>query len=188
MTVLRSFEDFPQEGALVGRMVVGYTDLEIDLMNCVKAVRDDLDTVFKAMYRVRSEHQRLEVADALGRQAYREINLGTEFQMALGAVRHCLKIRNQYAHSAWWNDHTGKLAFANLEELAKLNDIVTSLHGLKICHVTVPLLEQQFAYFERASNLLIWTLQEGNRVLGRPVHPGIQKPSGNNEEPPLFES
>jgi hypothetical protein len=39
MTVLRAFADYPAEAALIGRMLAGYADLEIDLMNCAKAVR-----------------------------------------------------------------------------------------------------------------------------------------------------
>ena len=53
MNISQAFADFPEEGAFVGRILLGYTDLEIDLMHCVKSVRGDLDTVFKAMYRAR---------------------------------------------------------------------------------------------------------------------------------------
>ena len=43
MSVLRAFLDFPDEAALIGRMVPGYTDLEVDVMNCVKSVRQELE-------------------------------------------------------------------------------------------------------------------------------------------------
>lgn len=186
MTVLRSFSDFPAEAILIGRMVVGYTDLEIDLMNCVKSARQDLDTVFKSMFRARGETQRIDIADAIGRQTYRELNLGTQFEMAIGAQRHCLKIRNQYAHSAWWNDNSGRLAFANLEDLAKVNDRVEDLHGLNVRHVEIDLLQEQFAYFEHTSDLLIWVLQEGNRLAGRPHHPGVPRPRVHQSQPALY--
>lgn len=175
MNVSKAFADFPAEAALIGRILGGYTDLEVDLMNCVKAAWD-LDTVLKAMYRARGETQRLDIADSFGRQTYRALNFGTQFEMGLGAMRHCLRIRNQYAHCVWWNDNSGSLAFANLEDLAKLNDAVTNLHGLDVRHVTVAHLESQFAYFEYASNLLIWVLHEGNKAAGRPAIPNLQQP------------
>jgi len=186
MSVLRAFSDFPYEAALIGRMVVGYTDLEVDLMNCVKSVREDMDTVFKAMFRIRGETQRIDIADAIGRQTYRDLNLGSQFKMAIGAQRYCLKIRNQYAHSAWWNDNSGRLAFSNLEELAKINDRVEGLQEMNVRHVELPLLNEQFAYFEYTSAFLIWILQEGNRITGRPHHPVVQRTAAPHALPALY--
>lgn len=186
MAVLRSFQDFPAEAALIGRMLAGYADLEIDLMHCAKAVRgDDLDLALKAMFRGRGNAQRIDVADALARQPYHALGLGAEFEAAIAAVRHCLKIRNLYAHSTWWNDNSGQLAFANLEDLARKNFAVTDLHGLEVHHVTVPHLQQQFAYFQYADNGLIGVIQEGNRRAGRPAIPGIGIPAPI-PQPPLY--
>lgn len=185
MTILRAFQDFPNEAALIGRMLAGYADLEIDLMHCAKAVRADLDMALKAMFRSRGNTQRIDVADALARQPYHALGIGTQFEMAIGAVRYCLRIRNLYAHCTWWNDNSGQLAFANLEELAKENVAVTDLHGLAVHHVTVPHLERQFAYFEYADNQLIWVIQEGNVLAGRPAFPNRVLPA-SVAQPPLF--
>lgn len=181
MNVSRAFADFPAEAALIGRMLAGYTDLELDFMHCVKSAREDLDTVLKAMYRARGETQRIEIADAFGRQTYRGLELGTQFEMAVGAVRHCMRIRNQYAHCIWWNDNTGQLAFANLEEIAKLNDVVNDLRGVNVRHVSVPHLQTQFEYFEYASDLLIWVLHEANKRTGRPAIPNLVQPAARNQ-------
>ncbi len=177
MTILRAFQDFPAEAALIGRMLAGYADLEIDLMNCAKAVRVDLDLALKTMFRGRGNAQRIDIADALGRQPYHALGIGAEFEAAIAAVRYCLRIRNVYAHCTWWNDNSGQLAFANLEELAKENVVVTDLHGLTVHHVTVPHLQQQFAYYEYADNLLIGVIQEGNRRAGRPAIPNLGIPA-----------
>lgn len=177
MAILRAFQDFPNEAALIGRMLAGYADLEIDLMHCAKAVRGDLDVALKTMFRGRGNAQRINIADALGRQPYRDLGLGAEFERGIGAVRYCLKIRNLYAHCTWWNDNSGQLAFANLEELAQENVAVTDLHGLTVNHVTVPHLRAQFDYFEHADNVLIGLIQEGNRRAGRPALPNIGIPA-----------
>lgn len=185
MTILHAFQDFPDEAALVGRMLAGYADLEIDLMNCAKAVHGELDLALKTMFRGRGNTQRINIADALARQPYTDLDLGGEFERAIGAVRFCLRVRNQYAHCTWWDDNTGQLAFANLEELAKQDTVVQSLHGLTVHHVTVPHLQAQFAYFEYADNLLLGVIQEGNRRAGRPAHPGIVIPPVI-APPPIF--
>ena len=184
MNVAEAFADFPTEAAIIGRILGGYTTIELDLMNCVKSAREDMDTVLKAMYRARGETQRIEIADAFGRQTYRKLGLGTQFEMAVGAVRYCMKIRNQYAHCIWWNDSSGKLAFANLEEIAKLNDVVLDLRGISVHHVDSEHLSSQFAYFEYTSDMLVWVLQEGNKKEGRPAVPNLVKP--NRRKPPAL--
>ena len=176
MTILRAFQDFPNEAALVGRMLAGYADLEIDLMNCVNAVRGDLDLALKTMFRGRGNSQRIDIADAVARQLYIHLNLTTEFDAAITAVRLCLRIRNLYAHCTWWNDNSGQLAFTNLEELAKGDSVVSNLHALTVNHVTILHLQTQFSYFEYTDQMLVGVLQEGNRRAGRPAHPGITIP------------
>jgi hypothetical protein len=177
MTILRAFNDFPNEAALIGRMLAGYADLEIDLMNCAKVVRDDLDLALKTMFRGRGNAQRIDVAEALARQPYHELGIGADFERAIGAVKFCLKIRNLYAHCTWWNDNSGQLAFANLEDLAKQNVPVHDLHGLNVRHVNMPHLESQFDYFEYADNLLVGIIQESNRRQGKIVHSGVSIPT-----------
>lgn len=177
MTVLRAFAEYPAEAALIGRMLAGYADLEIDLMNCAKAVRGDLDLALKTMFLGRGNSQRIDVAVAIARPSYNELGLGAEFDSAIAAVRRCLRIRNLYAHCTWWNDNSGELAFANLEELSKLNVVVTDLRSLTVNHVNVAHLQSQFNYFEYADNMLLGVLQEGNRRAGRPAHAGIAIPA-----------
>ncbi len=177
MTILRAFDDFPAEAALIGRMLAGYADIEIDLMHCAKAVRGDLDLALKTMFSGRSNSQRISLAVAIARRSYVGLGLEAEFDSGIAAVRHCLRIRNLYAHCTWWNDNSAELAFANLEELAKLNVVVTDLRGLTVNHVNVIHLQAQLDYFNYADNMLLGVLQEGNRRAGKPDHPGVQIPA-----------
>jgi hypothetical protein len=98
-------------------------------------------------------------------------------QKAIRVVRYCLKVRNQYAHWVWWDDYSGKLAFANLEELAKLKRPVKDLTKLKTHHVDATLLAAQEAYFVYADAYLAWINYEsrardgglrGGNVLAKP--------------------
>jgi hypothetical protein len=64
--VMPAFHKFQGEAAIIGRLLAGYAELEIDLLNCVSVVRQDFDATLKAMFRVRGETARINVGDALG--------------------------------------------------------------------------------------------------------------------------
>jgi hypothetical protein len=174
--ILAPFPIFHEEAAIIGRLLAGYTTLEVGLMNCVQVVRDDFDAVLKVMFRARGETSRIDIADALGRHFYHDRRLGTEFEMGVSAVKHCRKIRNQYAHCVWYDDKSGKLAFVNLEEIAKDNTRLKDLSSLTILHVDVPLLEAQEQYFVYADEILAWTNHEGRLKDGKIRTNPLQKP------------
>jgi hypothetical protein len=177
MNIAKGLISYPREAEIIGRLLGGYTSLEVDLMNCVKSVRQDLDTVIKAMYRIRGETSRIRIADAFGRQHYISLGLGQDFQNAIGAMKRCVSIRNQYAHSIWYDDNSGQLAFAHLEKIAEKSEMVNDLFSAEIKHVAIELLTKQFEFFEDTSTLLLWILNEGQKKSGRPCFPSISKPN-----------
>ena len=161
------FLRFKDEATILANLMGGYTTLELDLAHCVNAVRNDFDAVLKAMFRARGETQRIDIADALGRQLYHNLGLGTQFEMAIGAIRYCLKIRNQYAHCVWWDDYSGKLTFADLEEVTKGNNtLLKDFNSLTPLYVDVPLLQSQEAYFKYTDELLLWVNFEERYLAG----------------------
>jgi hypothetical protein len=100
---------FPREMSVIGRLLVDYGELELDLMNCVQVARSfDLNATLKVMFRVRGESNRIDIADGLGRTAYVAVNLETEFDSMIAAMKHCLRIRNKYAHAYWHDPDMGK--------------------------------------------------------------------------------
>jgi hypothetical protein len=90
----------------------------------------DFDTVLKRLFKIRGEAPRIDEGKKQGRPLYRNLNLGTEFDEAIAAMRHCRLIRNQYAHCNWWDDYSGHLAFANLEDAARITTVVPDLLDL----------------------------------------------------------
>lgn len=179
-----AFLRFPDEAAIIGRILAGYTDLEIGMMHCVQVATDDFDTTMKVMFRTRGETQRIQVADAMGRHIYEPLKLRTQFEMAVSAVHKCREIRNQYAHCVWWDDHSGKLAFANMEDIANLNDHQSDLTNLPAHHVDVPLLQQQQAYFVYASDCLTYVNYEGRHRAGKMPNQPLARPK-QLKQPPL---
>jgi hypothetical protein len=164
----------------------GYAVLEVDLMNTVAMGRNaDLDTTLKAMFRARGELQRIEIADALGRHAYGAHGLQTEFEVVIGAMQYCRRIRNQYAHCAWYDRFSGKLSFVNLEELSKLNTVVRDLRSLTPREVDVTLLKEQESYFQFTHEQLVWLNYEGRTRAGQLPHNAIAKPKQPSTRPAL---
>ncbi len=49
--VMPAFRRFPDEAAIIGRLLAGYAELEIDLLHCVSVIREDFDATLKAMFR-----------------------------------------------------------------------------------------------------------------------------------------
>jgi hypothetical protein len=112
-SIMAPFSKFAKEGDTIGRLLAGYSNIEIGLMHCVQVATRDFDAVLRRMFGVRGETKRINAAERLGLPEYRRLGLATEFKKSTRIVRYCLKIRNQYAHWVWWDDYSGKLAFAN---------------------------------------------------------------------------
>jgi hypothetical protein len=154
---------FPREMAVIGRLLVDYSELEVDLMNCVQVARSfDLNATLKAMFRVRGETNRIDVADGLGRTAYVAVNLATEFDEMITAIRQCLRFRNKYAHAYWHDPDMGKnLCYVSLEELAKESAEVRDLTALTFFFIDEALLLRQEQFFEYTRALVSYVNQQG---------------------------
>jgi hypothetical protein len=168
---------YPTEAAAIGRLLTGYSDLEIDLLHCVQMATGDFDETLKAMFGSRGESKRITQGAALGRPVYITLGLDVDFDTAVDAMRHCLLIRNQYAHHTFWDDNTGTLAIGDLERVARLPARQTDLGGVIPNYVSVALLQEQDAYFRFADGLLGWVNFEGRFKRGLLNKNPVIKPS-----------
>ena len=169
--IVPQFQKFSAEGILIGRLLAGYGSLESALSAAVGMLRRDLDMTIKAMFRPRGETQRIDIADALGRQPYHAVGLGNQFSEAISGMRYCLKIRNQFAHCHWHDDLKGRLCFVDMQEIAIPHTVITDLLGLTFRYVDVPLLETQEAYFVYIADWLVYLNYEGRKRAGEfPSH------------------
>jgi len=175
--ILTQFHGFAVEGEMIGRLLTGYANLEVGLLNCVHMVLGELDTPLKAMFKIRGESRRIKEAVKLGQRPYNALGLGTDFQRAIAAMRYCLLIRNQYSHWVWWNDYSGKIAFANLEDVALRKSTVKDLRRLQPHHVDATLLSSQEAYFAYTDQCLAWVNYEGRRRAGSLARNPLTKPN-----------
>lgn len=184
MTTNPVYRDYPNEMAIVGRLLVNYSDLEIGLMHCVSMVRADLDSTLKAMFRVRGETMRINIADALAHQEYLKLGLQDQFAQAIAATRFCLRIRNKFTHSYWHNPLDG-LCYVSLEDLADTDEVVANLTGLDFFYLDLGLLERHQAYFRYTDALLAFVNLEGQRLAGKAAAHTLRLPA-RLEPPPLY--
>jgi hypothetical protein len=119
--VLPVFQKFCSEGEIIGRLLVGYDELEIALCRCVAELVNDFDRVVREMFGKRNGARRIRTAVSIGRCGYNSLGLGDLFDEIICGMRYCLEIRNQFAHCNFYQDpdNSANLLFANIEELAK---------------------------------------------------------------------
>jgi hypothetical protein len=95
---------FPEEAAIIGRIVVAFGELEYMVAVCAGKALGNLDLILKTLYRLKSTSARIDAADTLMRPSYADAGLDAEQKLMISFVKHSLGIRNQYAHCNW-GDH-----------------------------------------------------------------------------------
>lgn len=181
--LLLPFEGLRKERELIGKMLLAYNELEYVLLDMLIAVLRDGQAAIRAMYQLRSEANRLAVAEAIVTPAFTRVALGGVLKEGLDALNRCKAIRNQYAHCLWTCDE-GTLQFANLELTAKSKGEKCQV----VAHpLTTTLLRNQWAYFEYASHMLLWVNQEYRRKNNQALH-GELVPKPKRVSPPKLHS
>jgi hypothetical protein len=154
-------QKFQQEREIIGRLLIGSGEMELDLCNCVSMGINDLDMTLKAMFRARGETLRIDIAEAMGQKVYVSLGLGAPFHDAIEATRFCVKLRNRYAHSYFYDDNSDKLAMVSLEEIAKKRTVIKDLLGLTTKYLTTAILQSQEAYFAYTRACIAFVNYEG---------------------------
>jgi hypothetical protein len=151
MSINPAFRRHPNEASIVGRLVVGFAELELAVCRNAGNGTGNYEVIMRALYRQRATSGRIDTADALVQSAYIAAGLDNLYASTMGMVRYCLRIRNQFAHCNWADDPNGPgLFFADLQVSAE-SDPGYFEHTFR--HVNVELLEAQEMYF---SNTMDW--------------------------------
>lgn len=152
--MLFEFEHHQQERFLLGSMLISYGEFEFNLACLVEDVlKVTTDEAARLLFRVRGEGARIDVADALIRPAMARANLGGKWGNVYGALKHCKKIRNQYAHCHWQNIDNN-LYFLDFDQDAQ--SPADEVFMLRYHGIDLPLLEAQIGFFEYTSDLLYY--------------------------------
>jgi hypothetical protein len=175
-TNLIPFRKCPREGAIIGRIIAGYGEIEYGLSLCLTSALGNRNSAFRTFFRIRGEEQRIEIADALMRRPFIEQKLGDEYAEMIGAIRWCRKLRNQFSH-AHWISYEKFLYFTNMEETAKGHRDQIIFDVRNVDEEILTLQENYFGYTCHWLWFLHWALADriGRRELA-PTRP-IPKPT-----------
>jgi hypothetical protein len=175
--LLIQLDKHPRERDLIGKLILAYGELEFMLLDMLRAVLgDDLMTATRTLYRLRSEANRLSVADAIIRPKMGEQGLLQEYLDAHCTTFACKNIRNRYAHGQYISDK-GHLWVGDLDEAAKSTGAQAQVKfkSLPLTH-----LQREFDYFAYAEHALIYAtnqfrLKTGQSLPENAVIPRPQK-------------
>jgi hypothetical protein len=168
---IQAFRIFPDEGAILGRLLTGYTDIEYQLCFCAGMGGGDVAKAITDIFSRRGETRRVSIADKLGGAGYSAAGLGAEFDEAIEDVILCLNIRNQYAHCIWHDPRVGKLAFAHMEEIASPTGPGADPINLTFKFLDVPLLNHQEQFFFYTRDTLNYLNYRRRQIVGD-INPG----------------
>src|SRR5436309_2281642 len=86
------------EGIILGRLLAGYGELELEMCGCLIAVEGQLDFPIKQIFNERRADNRIKLAKKLLSLDYTKATLQVELIEALADLDWCRKLRNQFAH------------------------------------------------------------------------------------------
>lgn len=163
------------EGMVIGRLMAGYGELELQLCACRIAVEGIFDLPIREIFGIRGAERRIKFAKAALRSDFTRAGLITDLLRALDDLDWCRQIRNQYSHCQWyWTKQEG-LCFVNLKELA--NQVTTILAVTAGRHpISLSLLGAQEAFFWYAKECLMYldtAYRDWNRQQGGTPGPPI---------------
>ena len=134
-----AFHSRKKDAGVVGRLITGYGELELELAKCVGVALAFMrnppvnpkkryihriryeNFAIKRVFRMRhGEKRRLDDSVKIMRRAFIQAGLTSEFDHTLNAMRACLRIRNIFAHCTWTQSKKRGLFFINLEEVARM--------------------------------------------------------------------
>jgi hypothetical protein len=180
--LLYEFSEFPEERDAIGQMLMAYGEIEFGLLTLIATVMDDdNDLAAKILFRVRGEGARIDVSDAIIRTAYYKVGLGPKWENALGAIKVCKKIRNQYAHCHWqiWDK---KLKFIDFDVDARSSEDEITINFMP---TDLRLLQKQVEHFLYALNWIYYLETEYKKRAGR-LESHDRKEPKSIPAPPLY--
>jgi hypothetical protein len=162
-TIMPSFDSAKREGSLIGRLLAGYGELELEMAACAMAANNEnVDMVIKKLFLARGEYKRIVAGDTLMAQQFGATRLATIYTRTIKNMHYCRELRNQYAHCNWHHTAAEGLSFVDLERIAKWPRKIRQLTRYRR-PLNVGLLERQEAYF-RYVQKSFWYLAEAYKI------------------------
>jgi hypothetical protein len=147
-TILHCFDpgSAEAEGKIVGSLLAGYGELELEMALCLIAATGNYDASLKALYSVRGEEKRIKKADRMMKVQYVNAKLAIDYKQTISDMQWCRKIRNQYAHCQWYYTPVDGLCFVDLEASSLLSIPIANIENHKV-RADIQLLQHQMDFF-----------------------------------------
>jgi hypothetical protein len=180
-TVMPSFDQVPEFGSLVGRILSGYGELELEMAICLsQALGQHLDDGVRTVFLIRNAEDRVKAVKKELKGPASQAGVGEAYAETMAAMNWCRKVRNQFAHCQWYHTEAEGFCIVDLEVLAKKIGPLGPLADSRV-KVNQKLLEDQNLYM-RYTTKCFWHLGEAIR---RHLFPP-DKLRGERTRPPSF--
>jgi hypothetical protein len=187
-TVMPAFQEWPDEVAIVGRLLADYGELEFELAMSMGFAMRDKRKALRDFFITRGEQARIDLVKETEKknQWMRLTGVKAEFAEALAAVRACKKIRNDFSHCHWQSLKDGLetdgLFFVNVERAAKASPSGKLVFQWE--HASLPRLQAIEAYFVYAHGCLRHVLAAISKQRGQPGYYGDKDMPAKQLPPP----
>lgn len=159
MVLMPAFLRFPVEGAIIGRLLTGYGEIEYLYAMCLASASEDEDTVLRTFFSVRGESVRLDVGHNLMWKRFKQAGLSNQYQPTHTQTLFCRKVRNTFSYCHWADDHNEGLFYVNLEATAERKE--TAFRAANDWrHVDAAILKLIEEYFLNTQDRLMWLAAE----------------------------
>ena len=171
-TILHCFDpgSAEAEGKIIGSLLAGYGELELEMALCLIAATGNYDASLKALYSVRGEEKRIKKADRMMKVQYVNAKLAIDYKQTISDMQWCRKIRNQYAHCQWYYTPVDGLCFVDLEASSLLSIPIANIENHKV-RADIQLLQHQMDFFGglwRCLRSQLWVVRWRHRPGLRP--------------------
>lgn len=185
MLIFPAFHEWPDEAAIVGRLLVDYGELEFELALSMGHAISDKRQGLRDFFKTRTAKARIELAEEQASPWMRLTGVGDEFAEAIAAMRVCKDIRNGFAHCHWvsekHNPECDGLFFVNVEDWAKSPGVAFQWQ-----HASLPRLQELEAYFKYTHECLWHVLTAISTQRGQPFMG--DRPMPSKRQPPALTS
>jgi hypothetical protein len=187
MLIFPAFHEWPDEAAIVGRLLVDYGELEFELALSMGYAISDKRKGLRDFFSTRTAKARIELAEKRANPCespwMSATGVGDEFAEALAAMRVCKDIRNGFAHCHWVSEKHNPvcdgLFFVNVEDWAK-----SPGGAFQWQHASLPRLQELEVYFKYTHECLQHVLKAISTQRGQP-HMGACPMPPKRPAPPL---
>ena len=91
--IIPAFRDAPEEGKIVGRLLAGYSELEVEMLQCAHGVCGNIDVAVRALYAQRGEAIRIKATRQIIEQPYIAAGLQPKYTATMDDMDWCRQIQ-----------------------------------------------------------------------------------------------